>query len=161
MQIFDLKGNYKDKWGKLGPNNGEFSEPRSLAFDTQGVLYVVDTGNNRIQYFTNNGTYIDQWGQFGYNDNQFATPVGISIDSFDKVYVSEKVHKVKKFDSNGNFITSFGSPGAADGELNNPEGITTISSGKQVYVYVADSVNHRIEIFALELPPTILTHLPN
>jgi DNA-binding beta-propeller fold protein YncE len=165
IQVFDLKGVYKYQWGKPAnpPSilNGEFNEPRSLAFDTQGVLYVVDSGNNRIQYFTNNGTYIDNWGGFGNNNNQFVTPVGITIDSFDKIYVSEKSHQVKKFDSTGNFITSFGHPGPADGELNNPEGIATIEGGKKVYVYVADSVNQRLEIFALELAPTILTHLPH
>lgn len=72
------------------------------------------------------------------------SPVGIIVDNFDKVYVTESAHKVKKFDSDGNFITSFGSPGAADGQLNNPDGIAIDPARR---VYVADSVNNRIQVF--------------
>lgn len=166
IQVFELKGAYKYKWGsakgKASTNDGEFNNPISLAFNSKGNLYVADTNNQRIQYFTDNGTYLDKWTLFGENGLP-ASPTGVTIDSFDNVYVSIG-HMIQKFDSTGNFITSFGTGGASAGQLNNPEGIATIEGGllKRVYVYIADSVNQRIDIFQQELETsTVLPYFPH
>ena len=47
---------WKDSsWVRLGctygEDPGEFDNPRGLAVDSAGVLYVCDTNNNRIQVF--------------------------------------------------------------------------------------------------------------
>ena len=166
IQVFDLKGVYQYQWGKSGnqpgPGNGEFHYPVSLAFNTQGVLYVVDSDNERIQYFTSDGKYLNQWGMLGQKDGQFVGPYGLKVDSSDNVYVSSG-HKVQKFDSSGNFITSFGYPGSGDGELVGPIGIATIEGGliKRVYVYVASSWNHRIVIFQQEPEISVLPYVPH
>jgi len=54
IQVFDGEGNLKRMWGVFG-QSGEPSGrsdllygPRDLAFDSQGYLYVVDTGNKRV-----------------------------------------------------------------------------------------------------------------
>ena len=43
----------------------------SLAVDNSGNLYLGDTGNNRIQKFSQNGTFLTSWGSAGSNDSQF------------------------------------------------------------------------------------------
>ncbi len=42
---------------KLGTDNAHFRNPRSLAFDAQGRLYVADYDNDRIQVFAADGKF--------------------------------------------------------------------------------------------------------
>jgi NHL repeat-containing protein len=39
------------KWGTLGSGNGQFNFPSDVAVASSGLVYVADTGNNRIQQF--------------------------------------------------------------------------------------------------------------
>lgn len=147
IEVYDLKGNKKFKWGQPGIGNNQFNRPNSIAFDSQGFLYVADTDNHRIMKFTNYGAYVHQWGNFGKRKNEFMYPLGITTDPNDNVYVTDVSGKIKKFDSVGNFITLFGRLGMADGQFNVPSGIET-QNGK--YIYVADRYNQRIQIFSLQ-----------
>jgi hypothetical protein len=36
-------------WGSLGTEDGQFYNPQGIAVDASGNVYVVDSGNNRIQ----------------------------------------------------------------------------------------------------------------
>lgn len=51
IQKFDSEGNYLGKWGTEGTGNGQFNSPGQIAIDGD-TIYVVDTWNNRIQYFS-------------------------------------------------------------------------------------------------------------
>ena len=51
---------------------------------------------------------------------------------------------IQKFDNDGNFILKWGGLGSENGQFIEPHGITINSSG---VVYVADSMNHRIQTF--------------
>jgi DNA-binding beta-propeller fold protein YncE len=63
------------------------------------------------------------------------------------MYVSDTNNdRIQKFDSNGNFITTWGRYGTGNGQFFNPNGITVDTSSG--YVYVADTLNHRIQVFA-------------
>ena len=79
---FSKDGKFIKAWGKKGTAPGEFDAPHSLAFDSQGRLFVADRGNNRIQIFDQDGKYLDQW-------KQFSRPVGLFIDKNDTLYVSD------------------------------------------------------------------------
>ena len=48
-------------WGKEGIVSGQFRNPGSIATDTLGNVYVLDTGNNRIQKFDSDGNAITMW----------------------------------------------------------------------------------------------------
>jgi sugar lactone lactonase YvrE len=63
--------------------------PNGLAIGNNGTVYVVDTGNQRIQKFTQNGTYISEFGESGMQDGKFLSPKGIAIDKEENVYVSD------------------------------------------------------------------------
>ena len=67
---FDSSSNV---WGSYGTGNGQFIYPKGIAVGTSppGDVYVVDTGNNRIQKFTPTGNYIGQWGSYGSENGQF------------------------------------------------------------------------------------------
>ncbi|MCR8641300.1 Ig-like domain-containing protein [Paenibacillus sp. N1-5-1-14] len=46
---YDRTGKELKSWGSHGSAEGQFLNPNALTQDPQGNLYVVDTGNNRIQ----------------------------------------------------------------------------------------------------------------
>jgi hypothetical protein len=79
---FTRDGTFVKAWGRRGTGPGEFSVPHTLAFDSQGRLFVGDRGNRRLQLFDQNGTFIEQWTQFG-------RPSGMLITPDDTLYVAD------------------------------------------------------------------------
>jgi DNA-binding beta-propeller fold protein YncE len=168
IQVFSIKGEYKYQWGKAGrrtgTGDGEFNFPCSLAFNAKGLLFVADTNNHRIQFFSRDGKYVDQWGTLGQNDDQFVSPCGIKADSFGYLYVISS-NKVQKFDSIGNLLAVFGRgyDNSTPEQLWNPWGVALIEGGmiRTVYVYVADSQNARVAIFQQKKNTPTLPYLPH
>src|SRR5215217_7164038 len=64
-------------WGSQGTSDAQFTTPAGVAIDSQGNVYVLDAGNNRVQKFSNNGTFIIKWGIQGSADGQFNNPTEI------------------------------------------------------------------------------------
>jgi len=97
---------FTTKWGSEGTGNGQLQYPEGIAVDSQGYVYVADTGNYRIQKFNSSGGYITKWGSYGSGNGQFKYPTGIAVDSSANVYVTDSGNAcVQKFTSNGGFIT--------------------------------------------------------
>jgi hypothetical protein len=110
------------KFGEYGSGSGQFIMPQGVACDGAGYIYVVDSGNNRIQKFTPSGVFDSEWTTTNY-------PYGIAIDS-GYVYISEKYPGlIEKYTTGGSLVDSWGT-----GELFIPQGMA-IDNG---YLYVAD-----------------------
>lgn len=83
-----------------GIEPGFFNNPTDLAIDNRnGDIYVVDSGNNRVQRFDNRGQYMyPDLGSFGALNGLFDTPWGIAIDQQGYIYVTDSKNKrVQKF----------------------------------------------------------------
>jgi len=52
--IYDSNGNFITKWGSYGEGDGQFFYPSGITVDSEGNVYVVDSGNCRIQKFRPN-----------------------------------------------------------------------------------------------------------
>jgi len=52
VQKFTSSGALLAQWGGSGTASGRFTGPTGIAFDRNGNVYVVDTGNNRVQKFS-------------------------------------------------------------------------------------------------------------
>jgi sugar lactone lactonase YvrE len=181
IQKFDSSGTFLGWWGRdnagftgwhgpgsgriglLGSGDGDFDHPYGITVDSSGYVYVVDTGNNRIQKFSSTGSFVTKWGSVGSGDGQFDGLWGIAVDSYGYVYVVDAGNnRIQKFDSSGTFLGWWGRdnagftgwhgpgsgriglPGSGDGGLYWPQGIAVDSSG---YVYVVDANNCRIQKF--------------
>lgn len=145
---------FQKKWGSAGSGDGEFNGPTDVAMYLEGIepkyVYVVDSGNNRIQKFDGDGDFLIKWGTHGTGEGEFDTPVSVAVDIEGYVYVTDYGNnRVQKFDSHGTFILQWGSKGTDAGQFNGPYGIAT--EGDEVYdpkyIYVTDQGNHRVQIF--------------
>lgn len=70
------------------PEPGLFFGPRDIAI-ANDEIYVVDTGNERVQVFALDGTFLRAFGGTGSEAGQFIEPVGIVIDAAGRVYVAD------------------------------------------------------------------------
>ena len=72
-------------------------------------------------------------------------PSDVAVGKRKLIYVLDGSHgQVKVFNAKGNFIFSFGSKGSGKTQSMNPLGLDVDDAGN---VYIADSGNHRIQIF--------------
>jgi len=79
---FSKDGKFIKQWGGHGSGPGQFEVPHTIAFDSQGRLFVGDRANNRIQIFDQEGKFLTEW-------KQFSRPSGIFIDRNDVIYVTD------------------------------------------------------------------------
>jgi DNA-binding beta-propeller fold protein YncE len=52
---------YLFSWGRSGTGPGEFNLPHNIACDENGLVYVADRENHRIQVFDGDGRFQEQW----------------------------------------------------------------------------------------------------
>lgn len=66
-----------------------FYMPSDIAFDSQGNMYILDTGNNRIQKFNPDGKFLASIGRKGQGPAEFQYPLSLDIDSEGYLYVAD------------------------------------------------------------------------
>ncbi len=93
------EGKYETRLGiESGPGNGEFKEPTGISVDPSGNLWVVDTGNSRVQEITTEGKYITQFGGAGVKEGQFTKPLGIVVSTANEPFVvDDGNNRIEKF----------------------------------------------------------------
>ncbi len=87
VRIFGSFGDTQDA-PDASPEPGLFFGPRDVAV-TGDEIFVVDTGNERVQVFSPDGTFLRSWGGRGDGPAQFVEPVGITIGPDGRVYVAD------------------------------------------------------------------------
>ena len=142
-------------FGQQGQGPGQFMDPRGVAVDAQGNIYVADTNNHRVQVFDSTGKYLRDWGSQGEGAGQFNEPWGIAVDAQGNVYVADTWnYRVQKFDGQGKFLEQWGtngdSGGSADmlpGQFYGPRAVALAADGT---VLVMDTGNKRIQRFTVD-----------
>jgi len=154
VNVFALDGKPLFDFGGPGVEPGKFINPEAAKFDSSGRLFVSDLKNDRIQVFDAEGRLLSLFGRSGDGSGEFRAPAGLAFDRDDNLYVTEiGNNRVQVFDKTGKFLTMWGRKGSAAGEFDNPHGI--IVDRGTGYVYVADTSNHRVQVFKPVLPETL------
>ncbi len=117
-------------------------------------MYIVDTGNNRIQKFIQNCEYLISWGQYGREPGMFMSPSSIAISRDGNFnYIADTANnRIQKFTSSGEYVLMWGGPeyGITNGLFASPSCIAINSENGQDFIYVADTGNNRIQKFDSE-----------
>lgn len=78
---FDARGKYLLEWGKRGTAPGEFHTPHVITLGHDGLLYITDRENDRIQSFDADGNVQAVWNDLHSVDGLFAGPDGFLYGS--------------------------------------------------------------------------------
>lgn len=122
--LLDKKGNIRTRFGSAGNGEGAFHGPEGVCFDPAGRIYVVDSGNNRVQKFDENGSFILQFGRKGEYEGELSKPTDVAVRG-DRVYVTDTGNRrIAVFDDSGNFIEN-----VSIDNMDSPRGITRFKGG--------------------------------
>jgi sugar lactone lactonase YvrE len=69
--------------------NLAFYMPSAIAADAAGNLYVLDTGNHRVQKFGPGGKHLATFGRQGQGPGEFYYPAWLAVDAEGFLYVSD------------------------------------------------------------------------
>ena len=119
--------------------------PWGVAISHRGNIIVAESSGHCVSVFSPDGKKIKSFGSPGSGPGQFNRPEGVAVDDEDNILVVDWGNNcIQKLTSDGKFIT------AADKlVLKHPIGIAIHPhNGK---VYVADCLNHRIQILNSDL----------
>ncbi len=123
--------------------------PLAIAIRTQPeTAIVVGSGDHdRVDVYTMNGGLVTSFGA-----TEIQSPSDIVIDSNGNYYVADsKANTVWVYNVEGVLTGSIGKPGgSANGELNFPTGLHLATRNNRQELFVADTSNSRIQVFALD-----------
>jgi DNA-binding beta-propeller fold protein YncE len=142
---FDKMGKYIKSWGQRGTAPGQFNTVHSLQVDAQGMVYVADRANNRIQVFDNDGNFKAQYRNVGSPWTLCITPgphqyLYSSNSNYPNDFENGEIYKMEldgkilgKFSKAGKALKEHGSLHAMDCRLPNT-------------LYTGDLTNWRVNL---------------
>ena len=140
VQKFDVDGNFLIEFGGFGTDDGQFQRPMGIVW-LDGLLYVADAINNRIQTFRDDGQFVGVLGtevdrpRLHYPYDLTAGPGG------DLFAIEYGGNRVTRLNLHGQTLGTFGSTGHGVGEFSTPWGLAVALDGR---IVVADTGNRRL-----------------
>lgn len=148
VRVFDAQsGKHLLDIGKRGSAPGELNLPRDVTIGQDGLLYVVDGGNFRVQVFRPDGTFVQVFGGIGRQGGQFSRPKEAATDPDGNVYIVDSAFgNFQIFTPDGKLLLSVGSRSEKDGMAKYmlPSGIAIDGDGR---VYMVDQFFRKVDIY--------------
>lgn len=145
--VHDAKGELLRKIGRRGSAPGEFNLPADVAMGREGVLWVLDAGNFRVQSFDRDGRPLTQFGSVGNGLGQFARPRGLAVDRDGLIYVADALLcNVQVFQPDGQLLLPIGAradKSEGPGRYLLPARLACDETRR---LYVVDQYLHKIEV---------------
>jgi len=131
VDVFDGRGDPLQSFGQAGSLPSQFSQIADLVVDAAGDLYVVDSGNARVQKFSMLRGLLFTFGDVGEDTQSLTRPQGIALDAEGNVYVADAQNgRIVKYAPGGSFLRAFETD---IGELRD------IALDQQGYIYATDA----------------------
>ena len=134
-------------FAERGADDGQLNLPRDAVWGVDGLIYVVDGGNFRVQVFTPEGEFVKGFGDVGRRSGQFSRPKGIDVDADGNLYVADAAFgNFQVFNASGELLLGIGNRGnrGAPGTFQLPAGIAIDEDGR---IYVTDQYFRKVDIF--------------
>ena len=87
VKEFSSEGELLERFGSEGSGEGQLNEPRALTVDPSGDVWVADTGNRRVEEFSEAGEFIQILGE------GTIAATGIAVDHRENVWASDPEHE--------------------------------------------------------------------
>jgi DNA-binding beta-propeller fold protein YncE/uncharacterized protein YfaP (DUF2135 family) len=134
---------------KRGSESGQVLEPKRLAVDANGYIWVPDASNDRVEVFNSKGEFVTKFGSFGSGTEQMNYPVGVAVDPRGNIWINDNNNRVDHWKVSSpwppTFSSNFGSSGTGNGQFNQPTGVAVNPANGNLVV--PDEGNNRVEVF--------------
>jgi DNA-binding beta-propeller fold protein YncE len=127
-------------FGQRGMGPQQFQLIVDMTTGPQG-LYVVDRLNPFIKIYTPEGKFI-----YGFTRREVANPAAIAVDWRDRVYVADSFDDTIKVYVKEKYVGEIGGTGSGQGRFR----FITDLYINQNFLYVADSMNGRVQVFVID-----------
>jgi len=85
--------------------NLAFNSPLDMAVDNAGNIYILDSGNQRIQAFDSDGRFIRTIGRKGQGPGEFSSPNSIDIDGEGRLHIlDDRQKRIQVFATDGELL---------------------------------------------------------
>ena len=120
--------------------------PVGLAVDRRGILYVVDSGNNRLISFDRYFAPVRDIGGYGSQPGQFDRPAYVTVDNDLSLLVSDVGNRrISRHDSKLNYVGEIDLRDDEDPlKFGQPSGVGLTEYGE---VWMCDRENNRLAVF--------------
>ncbi|MDX2189846.1 MAG: beta-propeller fold lactonase family protein, partial [Bacteroidota bacterium] len=137
-----------------GSNLNQFNQPQGiLTSPSNGHIYVVDGGNDRVSVWTqtgNNFGNLTTFGSQGTAAGNFDNPKGIAQSTDGRLFITDQNnHRICVWSVSGSTFTpvaTFGSQGTGANQFDSPSGIVISSNGE---IFVCEEGNSRISVWSI------------
>jgi hypothetical protein len=168
VTVISPAGTVLRRWGRPGSGPGEFKftsvDPTNptdihgqIAVGRNGMVYVSDSGNARVQVFTPQGRFVRQLGSFGSGKGQFLSPYHLAVDATGDVYVADdQAGTLSKFSPAGQVLWTIGGGAPSDPDLNglfkfsgfDAHGRLVVVNDTVNRVLYIDASGHKVDAFS-------------
>jgi len=150
-------------------DDAKLNEPRGIAMDTSGNLYIADKKNHKIRKVNTSGiiSTVAGTGSAGYSGDgglatlaQLKDPVDVFVDSSNNIFIldqpGKRIRVVNAIDGKIYTLAGNGATGytkdlpAVDTILKDPEGMAMGSAYGASRIFVSDTNNHKIKVLTLK-----------
>ena len=136
--VFHEEGYMSNKFGQRGAEKGQLFKPWDVDMSSDGLLFVADRGNSRVQVFRDDGTFVSLFPTE-------SEPCCLTVMPSSHIVVTTGWNaNILVYTNEGELVHKFGTKGNRFGLLGNVHGI---ASDKNGLLYVADRGNKQIAIF--------------
>ena len=124
-------------WGQ-----GVLEEASHIFVSKNDIIYVTDISAHKILVYDYYGNFL-----FDMGSDVLMAPNGLCVDELENIFVADsKRNQILAFDQNGRLLLQLGALGSKLAGFNEPTDVTVVRNK----LYIADSQNHRIQIFEIE-----------
>ncbi len=130
--------------GRYGSRDGEFSHPHDIDIAPDGTVYVIDSGNNRVQVFDAGLTHRASFGP----ELGLSGPKYLSLNQ-DRIWLADEYnHRILLLDRKHRLLGVLGSgkPGRGANAFYKPEAVVA----RAPLVWVIDTYNNRVVLLRVE-----------
>ena len=108
--------------------------------DTNGLVYIANAGNGRVEVFKEDGSFVRQIG-----GGQLRSPYNVTIYG-DRLFIPDvDNHTVLTFNTSGELTQTIGGPGGGPGQFRCPTAVAVYNNE----LYITDYHNNRVQVFSV------------
>lgn len=151
VKVFSTDNELKNIIGRSGSGKKEFKTPLDIAF-FEDKIYVLDSGNARVQVFNLNGNYLFDFGEVGLDDGKLYCPTSFAFDKKGNLWIVESCNgRIQVFDKNGNFIKKINLKMSSPKVVEKFDEFMIIANSEDEKIYIVDLNGNLIKILGEDI----------